>query len=136
MIDLIKRTVIGLMFIGFIIYLGFLWQNNAVIVVPWFADFTVVAYVFLFIFCGYFATVLSFIPTPIPMPKRTMFVVAIALILWGHTYLANDPKNGIYVGDLVKVLWVIFLLLGVSGVLFTQEAQQKAEEAKTEIIEV
>lgn len=74
----------------------------------------------------------------IPLSKATLwatFASLLVVILWG-TAFANNVEQGVYVGDVLTVLWAILTYLSLWWMIVPKKMKQKTQEKKQIIIEV
>jgi len=134
--DLLKRGVIGLICILAISYLAYLFLWQQIIVQTYFAErntlylcVLILAFVYIFIF-------FALTPFYFKISKVSLFVLWISLIVLWDGVLVNDINKQIYVGDIVKLLWVIITLLAFTNFFVTNKVKKQHEESKVEIIEI
>jgi len=134
--DLVKRIVIGVIswvFMWYVIFLLSTWtlivQSGYVPQQTMYAIILLVVFFFLFIFFAVY-------PVHFRMTKGTLFIIGLALIIFWDTILLNDTTTKVYLGDLVKLLWVVLTLLAWTNVLITDKVRKIKADKKVEIIEV
>ena len=68
---------------------------------------------------------------------KTFFVIiSLALILFAHYVLADNPSQSVYLRD-TTILYAIWIMIaGLSGLSISAETIKKIEDQKIEIIEV
>lgn len=57
------------------------------------------------------------------------------LVVWNYV-LANNAEAGIYIGDIVKVIGVVFFIAWPAKLFVSKKTEQKTKDAKMEVIEV
>lgn len=96
-------------------------------------------YIFYAIFIGlalYIGIYYGIYPMHIKFSRAILFVIGISAIIMGKSVLANDGLHWIYFGDLASLFWVIVLIIGPTGLIFTKKIHKQKEEKEIEIIEV
>ena len=86
-------------------------------------------FVFLFIFFAVY-------PVHFRMNKATLFLIGLTLLVMGDTIFINVVEQHVYIGDLLKLLGVVLMLLAWTNVLITDKVQKEQKGKKVEIIEV
>ena len=134
--DLLKRCVVGLISGGFLGYLSYL-LVKWIPFVQWgmplsnirYYGILVLIFVFLFIFFAVY-------PVHFKMNKATLFLVWLCLLVIWDTIFLNVPEQHVYVGDLLKLIGVLLILLAWTNVLITDKVNRDKKMKKVEIIEV
>ena len=134
--DLLKRISIGSVCILFLSYLIYLFIWHQIIVQSAFLERNTLYYIVLTLAFLYVLIFFSIWPFYFKMSKVSLFVLWISLILLWDRVLLNIPANYIYLGDLLKILWVIFTLLAFTNFFVTSKVKKQHQDSKVEIIEI
>lgn len=134
--DIIKRWSIILVYGAFIWYFVYLFSNGAVIVQPQYLNLNILLYILLIAFFVYKFVFYGFYPVTIIMHKPTLFVLSLVLLFAGQYVLLNDMSTHVYVGDMMKLLAVILLILTPTNILHTSKTLEDKKKKWVEIIEV
>ena len=78
----------------------------------------------------------GFYPVMIIMHKPTLFVLSLVLLFAWQYILANNLETHVYVGDMVKLLAVVLLILTPTNLLHTSKTMADKKLKEVEIIEV
>ena len=132
--DLLKRISIGSVCILFLSYLIYLFIWHQIIVQSAFLERNTLYYIVLTLAFLYVLIFFSIWPFYFKMSKVSLFVLWISLILLWDRVLLNIPANYIYLGDLLKILWVIFTLLAFTNFFVTSKVKKQHQDSKVEII--
>ena len=128
MFDIIKRILVTIISGAVIVYTGSLLSSQAIIVQPEHLGLNIVSYIWLILTAAYVMVVYGVYPLYHPMQKRTLSLLGIILIVFGHYVLLNDYNTAIYVGDMIKIFGVLIFRFGATGVLSSNKkivAQKK-----------
>ncbi len=130
MFDIIKRILVTIISGAVIVYTGSLLSSQAVIVQPEHLGLNIVSYIWLILTAAYVMVVYGVYPLYHPMQKRTLSLLGIILIVFGHYVLLNDYNTAIYVGDMIKIFGVLIFRFGATGVLSSNKkiAAQKKDK--------
>ncbi len=71
-----------------------------------------------------------------PTNRYTLAMVWIATILYSNLYMIDDPSNHVYLGDIMKLVWVFLIIAWPIKLLFTEEMEQEQFDKTVEVIEV
>lgn len=134
--DLFKRIWIITFFGLFTWYLVYSILNWVMIVNPQYIELNYIFYAILIILSLYIAVYYGIYPMHIKFSRAILFVIGIASIIMGKTVLANNGIEGVFFWDIACVFWVITLIIGPTGLIFTQKVKKQKEERELEIIEV
>lgn len=134
--DFLKRIWIVSFFGLFTAYLVYSMVTGVMIVVPQYVALNYVFYGFFLLLSLYIAVYYGIYPMHIKFSRAILFVIGLSAIIMGKTVLANSGIDGIFFGDIACVFWVVTLILGPTGMLFTQSIKKQKEEKELEIIEV
>ena len=134
--DLLKRCCIWLISGGFLWYLAYLFMKGIVFVQGWLPlsvsrYYLIITLIFVFLFIFF-----ALYPVHFKMNKATLFLVWLCLLVLGDTIFINTPEQGVFVGDLLKLLGVLLILLAWTNVLITDKVNNDKKMKKIEIIEV
>lgn len=117
-------------------YFVYLFVNGAVIVQAEYLSVNLLLYIVLILFFLYKFVFFGVYPILVVMHKPTIFVAGVALLFVGHYILVNDPNTHVYVGDLVKLLWVILIIISPTNLLHPEKTLKEKRNKEVEIIEV
>lgn len=134
--DYVKRLFV-LSF--FWLFIGFLWYNLIIgnsIVQSSYQEFNYPVYAILIVLSLYVVWCYGLVPTHVKFSRSVLFVIGLVALVVGKTLLANDGTQGIFFGDIASVFGVITLIIGPTGLIFTQNIKKQKEEKDLEIIEV
>lgn len=134
--DIIKRFFIIVGYGALLAYIVYLYGTNAVIVSWQYLDFNTAIYVLLLLFSLYKFVFYGVYPIRINFSKITLFVLGVVLLFVGEYVLINNPEQGVYIGDLVKIVAIILIVLSPTNVLHTDVVVKKNKEKGVEVIEV
>ncbi len=134
--DIVTRIVVTLSGLALVLYCAFLWSNNAVIALPAFASFSVLLYWVLIVVGLFCAIVLGVYPLPIKRLRVILGVLGITLVFLGGYVLTNDVSKQVYISDVVRLLGVLLLILGSSGLIIPESTKKHQRDSKVEIIEI
>ncbi len=136
--DIIKRTIITVIWSAFLAYIVYLFGNNQIIVQDQYKSLNMLFYVLLVVIIGYKVFFFGIKPKAffaMKITKASLFVIGIILILLWNYVLLNDIENKIYIGDLITVLWVIITILSPTNILITKKVKKQKQSSKMEVIE-
>lgn len=134
--DYIKRVFVVLFFWLFALFL--LWNLilwNA-IVNSQYLDLNYPMYVILIALSVYIVACYGIVPTHVRFSRGILFSIWLFALFLGKFILANNWSQGIYFWDIISVFWVITLIIGPTGLIFSQKIKKQKEEKDLEIIEV
>ena len=134
--DIIKRSVVILLFGIFLAYLCYLLINGQQITTSEFWNLNIVSYILLIALCLFMITCYGIYPIHVRFSRSTLLVLSLALIILSQTIFTNSGPNGVFVGDFFSVLGVIILILFPTNILTTDKVKKKKSEKNIEIIEV
>lgn len=134
--DIIKRIVISVISWLFLGYLVFLFFQNTIILQSWYIEYNVLYYIVLLVVCLFLFILFGVYPVYFRLTKATLFVLGLALIVIWDTVLLNDVSTHVYMGDIVKVLWVVLTLLAWTNILITDTILHKKQEKNIQVIEI
>lgn len=127
----ILRVIIGLSLMW---YSWFLYKHNYIIA-NYFTDYNLIFLWFVFLL-GLFIFLMGIFMPCLPKMRLIQFLFWCFLILIWYFLFKNEPKNYIYVGDFLRILWALLVILGPLGICKPNKCEQKEKEEKIEIIEV
>ncbi len=114
-------------------YLLWLWSQGVVIVQEW---NNTLAYILLLVVLGYVFVNYVIYHFHLKRNKVTLFILWLLLIVIGDGSLVADATAEIYVGDFVKIIWVVFMIAGPAKLFLSQKKAQEIKESSMEVIEV
>jgi hypothetical protein len=65
-----------------------------------------------------------------------IFSLGVALLFIGAYVLQDNPAQGIYIADIVRVIGIFLMILGPMNVLHTEKNMSKKKLKEVEVIEV
>lgn len=136
--DVIKRTLIVAIWAAFLAYMVYLFTHQQVIVQWEYIEFNAIMYGLLMAVILYKIVFFGIVPKAffgMKMTKATILVTGVVLIMIGDHMLLNDPDLHVYVGDIVKILWVVITILAPTNAFITKKVKKAKEESTMEIIE-
>lgn len=134
--DLIKRIVVIILngwLIGYLITLMLGWQ---MIVQSEYANSNLAAVIILITISVYVFINYSIQQFHTSWSRVTLSVLWLFLLVVWNYVLANNAEAGIYIGDIVKVIGVVFFIAWPAKLFVSTKTEQKAKDAKMEVIEV
>jgi membrane protein DedA with SNARE-associated domain len=136
MSEIIKRSLVSIVWISFLGYLIWLLSESKLIVQdPFLAGQALHVWVVMVLVA--FVTILLWVrPFNMPMIKRSLFVIWVGLVFYGFYIFKNDAAQNIHVSDLLRVYWVLVLILGSTWILVPKKVKKMKEQSKMEIIEI
>ncbi len=134
--DLIKKIAVILLNGGLIWYLITLLLGWQMIVQSEYASSNLATVIILIVTSVYVFINYSIQQFHVTWSRTTLSVLWLFLLVIWHYILANNAEAGIYIGDIVKVLWVVFFIAWPAKLFVSKKIEQKAKEAKMEVIEV
>ncbi len=134
---MIKRLGIFTFSGAVLVYLGYLFQANTVIIQTGVAEYwNMTSYILLAVIFGYLLICYGIKPMYFKRAKILNVILGLVVMLLGHQVLTNAPTSQLYVGDIITVVGVILTLIGGTNVMISQKVKQQKEDAEVEIIEV
>ena len=134
--DYVKRLFVLSFFWLFIGFLGYNLIVGNRIVQSSYQEFNYPVYAILIVLSLYVVWCYGLVPTHVKFSRSVLFVIGLVALVVGKTLLANDGTQGIFFGDIASVFGVITLIIGPTGLIFTQNIKKQKEEKDLEIIEV
>lgn len=134
--DIVKRWSIIAAYGALIWYFVYLFVSGATIVQPEYMNLNLLLYILLIAFFVYKFVFYGVYPVMVIMHKPTLFVLSIGLLFAGQYILANNIETHVYVGDMVKLLAVVLLILTPTNLLHTSKTVADKKLKEVEIIEV
>ncbi len=92
-----------------------------------------------FYFTGFLGLIISlmWVLSPcIKKPKLTQFLLCIFLIIFSYYTIKDNPSYNVFMGDIIRVLWAFLIVAGPTGICIPEKCKKKAQEEKTQVIEV
>lgn len=134
--DIITRIVVTLASIALLVYTGWLFAQGTVIVLPQRATWNTASYILVFGVGILLLILFGVYPVSFKRMKRSLTAAGIWLILLGFYVLKNDVASTLYLSDLIRVLGILLIILGPTGVIIPESIKKHQEREKTQIIEV
>lgn len=134
--DLIKRSIITVIFLIIWIYLIYSYFSWITITNQEYINLNNTYYFFLIIISLYIAIIHWLYPIHIKFNKAIIFFIWIAMIVIWKTVLNNNWQSNIYFWDFSIVIWVILTLLAWTNTLIPDKINKKKMSKKIEVIEV
>ncbi len=135
--DLIKRSVIFLFSAGILVYLGFLFSQETVIISQGLDSYwNITMYGIYALICMYIMLFYALVPRHIKKGKIILVIMGLVFLITGNQVLTNNIETHLYVGDIITVLGVILTLVGATNLMVLKKVKQQKEEAEVEVIEV
>lgn len=134
--DYIKRLFVLCFFWIFVWFLFYNLLIGQSIVQISHQEFNYPVYAILIALSLYVVWCYGLVPTHVKFSRAILFVIGIVSLIVGKILLANDWAHGVFFWDIASVFWVITLIVGPTGLIFTQKIKKEKEEKDLEIIEV
>ena len=136
MSEIIKRSLVSIVWISFLGYLIWLLSASKIVVQdPFLAGQALHVWVIMVLVA--FVTILLWVrPFNMPMIKRSLFVIWVGFVFYGFYIFKNDVSQNIYLSDLLRVYWVLVLILGSTWILVPKKVKKMKEQSRMEIIEI
>lgn len=134
--DMIKRIFILLVFGGLLGYVLFLYLQWAVIVQWEYSHLNGFFYILLFIFALYKFVFYGVYPVIVRFSKVMVFSLGVALLFIGAYVLQDNPSQGVYISDIIRVIGIVLMILGPTNLLHTEKNITKKKLKEVEVIEV
>ena len=96
------------------------------------------------IFLGAFLVLMGVRPVCFPKMKIVYFCLGVFLVMMGRMYfldmgsihLLDDPSEMVFIGDIIRIVGVLSMILGPLGICIPTRCKKIQEEREVEIIEV
>lgn len=75
-------------------------------------------------------------PVYIKRFKTMQVLFWVFLIIFSQLLLLDNPSSNVFLGDIIKVLWVFMIIIGPTWFCIPEKIKKQVEESKIEIIEV
>ncbi len=135
--DWIKRLGIFTFSSAVLVYLGYLFQADTVIIQEWIAEYwNLGSYIVLGIIFLYFLLCYAIKPMYFKKAKLLNIILGLVVLLIWHQVLVNDTSSQLYIGDIITVVGIIVTFVGGTNLIVSQKVKQQKEDAEIEIIEV
>ena len=134
--DIIKRFLIIVVYGALLSYVIYLFSTSATIVTGEYLQFNNFILILLIIFSLYKFVFYGVYPIRVKFSKISLFVLGVVLLFVGEYILINDPSKWIYIGDMMKIVAVILIVLSPTNALHTDKVMKKEKEKGIEIIEI
>ncbi len=92
-------------------------------------------YLMLISILSYVIVVYGIYPLYHRMQKRTLLIAWLVLIFTGHYIFANDYMIDLYIGDMIKVVGVLIVWFGATGLMTADSVKKEKKQKSIEIIE-
>lgn len=133
--DIIKRSIFGLIFLSAIVYLVFLFVSWTTIVNEIFLDQNKIINWFYIIIFLYYLIFYTIKPTNIIKFKLRNTLIWIFMITVSQSFLLNSWHEWLYFGDIFTVFWIFLTIIWPTNLLISQKLKKEKQEKKMEIIE-
>jgi len=128
-----SKITVGLSLLSYVIYLS-IHQLDIIPTKPWNFDLTVYFIIWILACMIIFVWITRFC---FKRPRTIQVIIWIAIILFvNYVWIKDNPSSGIFLKDILSVLWVIITVLWFTKICIYDKCQKKQEEAEVEIIEV
>ncbi|HKL44008.1 MAG TPA: hypothetical protein VJ892_01885 [Candidatus Absconditabacterales bacterium] len=133
--DIVKRSIFGILFVAIISYLVYLLTNGTIIVNENFLDKNNIVYGLYILIFLYYIVFYTIKPTYIKRYKLRNTLLGIFVIVSSQTFLANMGSENIYYADILTVIGVFLTIIGPTNLLISKKLKQEKQEKKMEVIE-
>lgn len=72
----------------------------------------------------------------VPNNRYTIAILGVCIILISHATITDTPAQQVFIGDIMKLIWVILVIIWPMKLLLSKKFQEKKQEEDLEIIEV
>lgn len=134
--DIIKRSIITIVFLVIFIYLVYSFISWNTITNQEYLQLNNTYYYTLMFIALYIAIIHGLYPIHVKFNKAIIFFIWIAMIVVWKTVLNNDWQMWIYFWDFSIVIWVVLTLLAWTNTLTPDKINKKKMSKKVEVIEV
>lgn len=131
----IARTLTWLTWVGLILYVIWLWTQQAVVVTEAQLALNVVALSAVLFLGVYFLAVVAR-PEYAPNNRWMLAVLWVVLIILSNSMLQDNASAHIYLQDILKIIGAMLVITWPMKLLMTKEAQEKKFMEEAQIIEV
>jgi hypothetical protein len=85
---------------------------------------------------GLYLVLLLLQPQLAPSSKWTLMVLGLAIVIIAHLLYQDNPAQHLYLRDIMKLMWVLFLIWGPTGLFHDEKVIEARKLEEAEIIEV
>lgn len=133
--DIIKRSIFGLIFAAIVAYLVYLFSSWTIIVNENFLDQNkIIFWLYIFIFL-YYLVFYSIKPIYIKKYKLRNTLIWLFIITASQSILKNSWHDSIYFGDIFTVIWIFLTAIWPTNLLILDKIKKDKQEKRMEIIE-
>ncbi len=133
--DILKRSIFGILFTAIIAYLVYLFSNGTIIVNESFLDKNTMVYGLYILIFLYYLVFYVLKPTYIKKYKLRNTLIWIFIITSSQSFLANQGAEGIFFADIFTVIWVLLTILWPTNLLISKKLKKETQDKKMEVIE-
>ncbi len=133
--DILKRSIFGILFTAIIAYLVYLFSNGTIIVNESFLDKNTMVYGLYILIFLYYLVFYILKPTYIKKYKLRNTLIWIFIITSSQSFLANQGAEWIYFADIFTAIWVLLTILWPTNLLVSTKLKKETQDKKMEVIE-
>ncbi len=133
--DIIRRSIFGLIFLSAIVYLAFLFVTWTIIVNENFLDQNKIINWFYIIIFLYYLVFYIIKPTYIKRFKLRNTLIWIFIVTASQSFLLNSWHDWLFFGDIFTIFWIFLTIIWPTNLLISKKIKQEKQEKKMEIIE-
>lgn len=134
--DIVKRSIFGLIFLAAITYLVFLFSTWVIIVNEKFLDKNNIILWFYWLIFIYYFVFYTIRQTYIKKHKLRNTLIWIFLIISSQSFLLNSGHEWLYFADIFTVIWIFLTIIWPTNLLISNKVKKERQDKKMEIIEV
>ncbi len=134
--DILKKSIFGILFTAVLVYLIYLLSNWTIIVNESFLDQNIMVYWLYILIFLYYLVFYVLKPTYIKKFKLRNTLIWVFVITSSQTFLLNNGIEGLYYGDIFAVIWVVLTILWPTNLLVSSKLKKETQDKKMEVIEV
>ncbi len=133
--DILKRSILWIIFVAILAYLVFLFSNGTIIVNESFLDKNTMVFGLYILIFLYYLVFYIIKPTYIKKYKLRNTLIWIFVITSSQTFLWNNGPEWIYFADIFAVVWVFLTLIWPTNLLISKKLEKQKQDKKMEVIE-
>lgn len=134
--EIVKRSIFGIIFLSILSYLVFLIFTWVVVVLPEYSKLNISILIFYIIIFLYYLFFYIIKPSYVKKHKLRNTLIGIFLITSSQSYLLNAGHLNTYFADIFTVIGVFLTIIWPTNLLISKKIKQKNQEKKMEVIEV
>jgi hypothetical protein len=118
--DILKRSIFGILFTAIVAYLAYLFSNWIIIVNESFLDKNTIIYGLYILIFLYYLVFYVIKPIYIKKYKLRNTLIWIFIITSSQTFLANNGVDWLYFADIFTVIWVLLTIVWPTTLLVSE----------------